>query len=147
MLIESIVITMPMFVIICWFGALGFTLGLTIAVSTSAIAGIGFIAVSIVGIAGMVANFHLTFLYLSRGLDALKQAGRRSWVIATIGAVLAIVAILFYGLFHKYGFAFQSRTPDFAAGVVYALIGAPLLIPYFHLLYLRGLLRVDEAKS
>ena len=139
MLIESIVVTMPMFVIICWFGALGFTLGLTIAATTSMSAGIGFIAVAIAGIAGMVANFHLSFLYLSRGLEALQQLGRRAWVVAAMGAALALLAILSYGLFHKFGFAFQSRTPDFAAGGMYALIGTPLLIPYVHLLYLRGL--------
>jgi uncharacterized membrane protein YwzB len=147
MLIESIVITMPMFVIICWFGALSFTFGLTIATTTSAIAGIGFIAVAIVGIAGMAANFHLSFLYLSRGLDALQQSGRRYWVVATIGAALALMAILSYGLFREFGFAFHSRTPDFAVGVMYAWIGTPLLIPYIHLLYLRGLLRADEAKT
>ena len=142
--VESVLITLPMFVHVCYVGTLGIAFGMTV-VFTSGLIGLALILVAAVGIVGTMSLTHLSIVYLSRGIEALQQSSRWAWITTTLGAALALLAVLTWAIFSGLRRHYYDQSLSALIVFVPALVGAPLMVPFLHLRYLRGLQRSLEA--
>ena len=142
--VESVLITLPIFVLVCYVGTLGIAFGMTV-VFTSGLIGLALILVAAIGIVGTMALTHLSIVYLSRGAHALGQSSRSAWIATASGAALALLAFLTWAIYFGLRRHYYDQSLSALILIVPALAGAPLLVPFLHLRYLCGLQRSLEA--